>query len=340
MSVKIAINGFGRIGRNVLRAIEESGRTDIEIVAINDLTPLATNAHLLEHDTVHGNFSGEVSTRGDDKLIVNGKEITVVAERDPAQLPWGELNIDIVFECTGFFTAREAAAKHLEAGAKKVLISAPGKDADLTVVFGVNSDKLEAGYTVVSNASCTTNGLSPVVYALNKEIGVEHGNMITIHAATGDQNNVDGPHSDLYRSRATMQNIIPTSTGAAGAVGLVLPELAGKLTGMSMRVPTLDVSIIELNFVASKSTTVEEVNEIIKKAAEGELKGVLAYNDKKLVSSDFIGNPHSSIFNAEFTKVGGTNNDFVTISTWYDNEMGFSNRMGDTAVAMHKLGYE
>lgn len=331
MAVRVAINGFGRIGRLVLRAIYESGRKDVEVVAINDLADLATNAHLLKYDSVHGRFPGTVETV-DGKLVVNGHAITVVQERDPAKLPWGDLNVDIAMECSGIFTKRDAAGKHLEAGAKKVLISAPATDEDITVVYGVNHDKLKAEHKIVSNASCTTNCLAPAAFVINNLVGIEHGFMTTIHSYTGDQNTVDTAHKDLHRARAAALNMIPTSTGAAKAVGLVLPELKGKLDGTAIRVPTANVSVVDLSFTAKRATSADEINAAIKAAAEGPLKGVLGYYGEPLVSSDFNHDPHSSIFALKETKVIGGN--FVRILTWYDNEWGFSNRMSDTAVAM------
>ncbi len=337
MTIRIAINGFGRIGRNVCRALFESGRNDIEIVAINDLAPLATNKHLLKYDTVHGIFPFDVQTVDEDTIIVDGKNIDVVQERDPANLPWAKMNIDIVFECTGFFTARDKAALHLKAGAKKVLISAPGKEEDLMVVYGVNSDKLTAEHEVVSNASCTTNCLAPMAKVLNDAIGIESGFMTTIHSYTGDQRIVDTAHSDLHRARAAACNMIPTSTGAAKAVGKVLPELDGKLDGVSMRVPTPNVSVVDFKFTTSKSTTVEEVNKAIIEASNGALDGVLGQYDEPLVSGDFNHNPLSSIFALNETKV--INGNLVRVMSWYDNEWGFSNRMLDTAAQMHAVGY-
>ena len=334
MTVRVAINGFGRIGRNVLRAIIESGRTDIEVVGINDLGPVETNAHLFRYDSVHGRFNGEVKTR-DDAIDVGRGWIKVTAERDPAKLPWKELKVDIAMECTGIFTDREKAALHLTAGARKVLVSAPASNADLTVVYGVNHDRLEAGHTVVSNASCTTNCLAPVAYVLNETVGIEKGYMTTIHAYTGDQPTLDTMHKDLYRARAAALSMIPTTTGAAKAVGLVLPELKGKLDGTAIRVPTPNVSLIDFKFIAKRNTTVEEINEAMKKAANGKLKGVLGINDAPLVSSDFNHNPASSTFDLKQTQVMEGN--LVRVLSWYDNEWGFSNRMSDTAVAMAKL---
>lgn len=332
--VRIAINGFGRIGRNVVRAIYESGRTDIDIVAINDLGPVETNAHLMRYDSVHGRFPHDVKVDG-DTIRVGKESFKVFAERDPANLPWGKHDIDIVMECTGIFTAKDKASLHLAAGAKRVLVSAPGENADLTVVYGVNHDKLTKDHIVVSNASCTTNCLSPVAKVLHDGIGIEKGMMTTIHSYTGDQPTLDTMHKDLYRGRAAALSMIPTSTGAAKAVGLVLPELNGKLDGFAMRVPTPNVSVVDLKFIAKRATSVAEINEMIKSAADGRLKGILGYTTEKNVSIDFNHDPHSSIFHMDQTKVmDGT---FCSILTWYDNEWGFSNRMGDTAVAMGKL---
>lgn len=336
MAVKVAINGFGRIGRLVLRALYESGRTDIEVVAINDLADAKSNAHLLKYDSVHGRFPGTVDVV-DGNLVVNGHTIRSVQQRDPAQLPWGELGVDIALECSGIFTSREAASKHLTAGAKKVLISAPATDEDLTVVYGVNHDKLTADHKIVSNASCTTNCLAPVAHVLNQGIGIAHGFMTTIHSYTGDQNTVDTFHKDLHRARAAALNIIPTSTGAAKAVGKVLPELKGKLDGTSLRVPTPNVSVVDFKFVAKRNTSVEEVNKLITDAAaSGPLKGILGAYAEPLVSTDFNHDSHSSIFALNETKVMEGN--FVRILTWYDNEWGFSNRMGDTVIAMANAG--
>ncbi len=335
MTVKIAINGFGRIGRNVVRAIYESGRKDIDIVAINDLGPVETNAHLMRYDSVHGRFPHEVKVSG-NTISVGDESFEVFAERDPKNLPWGKLGVDVVMECTGIFTAKEKASMHLEAGAKRVLVSAPATGADKTIVYGVNHDTLTKDDLVVSNASCTTNCLSPVAKVLNDVIGIEKGMMTTIHSYTGDQPTLDTMHKDLYRGRAAAMSMIPTSTGAAKAVGLVLPELNGKLDGFAMRVPTPNVSVVDLKFIASKATSVEEVNAAIKAAASsGPLKGILGYTEEKNVSIDFNHNPHSSIFHMDQTKVmDGT---LVSVLSWYDNEWGFSNRMGDTAVAMGKL---
>ena len=334
MAVKVAINGFGRIGRNVLRAIIESGRTDIQVVAINDLGPVETNAHLLRYDSVHGKFPHEVKVAG-DTIDVGRGPIKVTAERDPAKLPHKELGVEIALECTGIFTARDKAAAHLAAGAKRVLVSAPADGADLTVVFGVNHDKLTKDHLVVSNASCTTNCLSPFAKVLHEAIGIEKGMMTTIHSYTGDQPTLDTMHKDLYRARAAALSMIPTSTGAAKAVGLVLPELNGKLDGFAMRVPTPNVSVVDLKFIAKRATTKDEINAAIKKAADGPLKGVLGYTNAPNVSIDFNHDSHSSIFHMDQTKVmDGT---LCSVLSWYDNEWGFSNRMADTAVAMGKL---
>ncbi len=335
MTVKVAINGFGRIGRNVLRAIVESGRTDIEVVAINDLGPVETNAHLLRYDSIHGKFPAEVKVDGDSITVGGGKPIKVTAVRDPAQLPHKELGVDIALECTGIFTSREKAAAHLTAGAKRVIISAPGEGADLTVVFGVNDDQLTKDHLVISNASCTTNCLVPVVKALDDAVGIDHGFMTTIHSYTGDQPTLDTMHKDLYRARAAALSMIPTSTGAAKAVGLVLPHLKGRLDGTLIRVPTPNVSVVDFKFVAKKNTTVAEINEAIKAAANGKLKGILGYTEEPLVSRDFNHDSHSSIFAIDQTKVLEGN--FVRVLSWYDNEWGFSNRMADTSVALGKL---
>ena len=335
MSVKVAINGFGRIGRNVLRAIAESGRQDIQVVAINDLGPVETNAHLLRFDSVHGRFPGEVKIDGDEIDIGTGA-IKVTAIRNPAELPHKELGIDVALECTGIFTKRDKASLHQEAGAKRVLVSAPAEGADLTVVYGVNHDKLTAAHQVVSNASCTTNCLAPVAQVLNDFVGIDKGFMTTIHSYTGDQPTLDTMHKDLYRARSAALSMIPTSTGAAKAVGLVLPELNGRLDGVSIRVPTPNVSVIDFKFVAKRETTPEEINAAIKAAAAGNLQGVLTYTDQPNVSSDFNHNPFSSVFHLDQTKVmDGT---LVRVLSWYDNEWGFSNRMADTAVAMAKFG--
>jgi glyceraldehyde 3-phosphate dehydrogenase len=335
MAVKIAINGFGRIGRLVLRALAEKGRTDLQVVGINDLGPVKANAHLLKHDSVHGRYPHPIST-GDDWMDVGQGRIKVTAERDPAKLPWKELGVDIVMECTGIFTKREQAAKHIEAGAKKVLISAPADGVDLTVVYGVNHDKLLAAHTIVSNASCTTNCLAPVAFVLNEAFGIEKGFMTTIHAYTGDQSTVDTLHKDLRRARAAALSMIPTSTGAAKAVGLVLPELKGKLDGTSIRVPTPNVSLIDFKFTTKRNVTVEEINNAVIAASAGRLKGVLETTAEELVSSDFNHNPASSTFDLTQTQVLEGN--FVRVLSWYDNEWGFSNRMSDTAIAMAKLG--
>jgi glyceraldehyde 3-phosphate dehydrogenase len=335
MAVKVAINGFGRIGRLVLRAIYESGRNDIEVVAINDLADVHTNAHMLKYDSVHRRFPGTVEA-GEGVLTVNGHAIRVVQERDPAKLPWAELGVEIALECSGLFTKRADAEKHLTAGAKKVLISAPATDEDLTVVYGVNHDKLIAAHKVVSNASCTTNCLAPVAFVLNNAIGIERGFMTTIHSYTGDQRIVDTMHKDLHRARAAALNLIPTSTGAAKAVGKVLPELKGKLDGTSIRVPSPNVSLIDFKFLAKRATTAEEIASLIKAASEGPLKNILGCYDEELVSTDFNHDPRSSIFALKETKViDGT---FVRVMSWYDNEWGFSNRMADTAITMAKLG--
>jgi len=334
MTVRVAINGFGRIGRNVLRAIIESGRTDIEVVALNDLGPVETNAHLLRYDSVHGRFPGEVTVKG-DTIDAGRGPMKVYAVRNPAELPWKAEGVDVALECTGIFTAREKAAMHLEAGAKRVLVSAPGEGADLTVVYGVNDDKLTKEHLVVSNASCTTNCLAPVAMVLNEAFGIEKGFMTTVHSYTGDQPTLDTMHKDLYRARAAALSMIPTSTGAARAVGLVLPELKGKLDGVAIRVPTPNVSVIDLKFVSKKPTTAEEVNAALQQAADGKLKGILAYTEEKLVSSDFNHNPASSTFAFDQTKVMDGN--LVRVMSWYDNEWGFSNRMSDTAAAMGKL---
>ena len=333
MTIRVAINGYGRIGRNVLRAHYEGGKKhDIEIVAINDLGKAETNAHLTRYDTAHGKFNGDVKVDG-DYLVVNGDRIKVLAERDPVKLPWKDLNVDVVLECTGLFTSKEKAGAHLAGGAKKVIISAPGgKDVDATVVYGVNQDVLKASDTVISNASCTTNCLAPLVKPLHEKIGLVNGLMTTIHAYTNDQVLTDVYHSDLRRARSATQSMIPTKTGAAAAVGLVLPELNGKLDGFAVRVPTINVSLVDLSFIAARDTTVEEVNSILKAASESkELKGILDYNDQPLVSIDFNHCPASSTFDSTLTKVSGR---LVKVSSWYDNEWGFSNRMLDTTVAL------
>jgi glyceraldehyde 3-phosphate dehydrogenase len=336
MPIKVAINGYGRIGRNVLRALYESGRTgEIQVVAINDLGDPNTNAHLTRYDTAHGKFNAEVRVEG-DAMIVNGDRIRVLAERDPAKLPWGEMGVDVVMECTGFFASKDKAAAHKTAGARKVLISAPaGKDLP-TIVYGVNHGILKAGDDIVSNASCTTNCLAPMVKPLNDAIGLETGLMTTIHAYTNDQVLTDVFHSDLRRARSATMSQIPTKTGAAAAVGLVLPELDGKLDGFAMRVPTINVSVVDLSFIASRDTTVDEVNATVKAAAEGELKGILGYNTEPLVSIDFNHDPRSSVFDATLTKVSGGR--LVKVLSWYDNEWGFSNRMLDTALVLSKVG--
>ncbi|MBI1330615.1 MAG: type I glyceraldehyde-3-phosphate dehydrogenase [Alphaproteobacteria bacterium] len=334
MTLRVAINGFGRIGRLVLRAIVESGRTDIQVVGVNDLGPVETNAHLLRYDSVHGRFPSDVKVDG-DFIIVDGKKIKVTAERDPSKLPHKDLGVDIALECTGIFTAKDKASAHLEAGAKRVLVSAPADGVDLTVVYGVNHDKLTKDHLIVSNASCTTNCLVPVAKVLHDTVGIERGMMTTIHSYTGDQPTLDTMHKDLYRARAAALSMIPTSTGAAKAVGLVLPDLKGKLDGISVRVPTPNVSLVDLKVVTKRDTTAEEVNNAMKAAAAGALKGILAIVDDKLVSSDFNHNPASSSFALDQTKVMDGN--FVSVMSWYDNEWGFSNRMADTAVAMGKL---
>lgn len=329
MTIRVAINGYGRIGRNILRAHYQAKKhNDIQIVAINDLGDVNTNAHLTRYDTTHRKFPGEITVSGTD-MIVNGDKIRVVAERDPKKLPWKELNIDVVLECTGLFTTREKAAMHLEAGAKKVIISAPATDVDATIVYGVNHTVLTASDTVISNASCTTNCLAPLVKPLHEKLGIESGLMNTVHAFTNDQALLDVYHTDLRRARAAGSSMIPTKTGAASAVGLVMPELNGKLDGFSIRVPTIDVSVIDFTFIAKRQTTVEEVNKILRDAAST-MKGILEVNDEPLVSVDFIGNPASAIFDATQTKVIGN---LVKVMAWYDNEWGFSNRMLDTAKA-------
>ncbi|MDA8391134.1 MAG: type I glyceraldehyde-3-phosphate dehydrogenase [Gammaproteobacteria bacterium] len=333
MAIRVAINGYGRIGRNVLRALYESGRNkEIQIVAINDLGSPEINAHLTQYDTVHGRFQGTVSVEG-EHMVVNGDKIRVLSNRDPAQLPWKELNVDVVHECTGFFTSKEKASAHLKAGAKKVVISAPGgKDVDATVVYGVNHKALKGSDTIISNASCTTNCLAPLVKPLNDKIGILHGLMTTVHSYTNDQVLTDVYHSDLRRARSATHSMIPTKTGAAAAVGLVLPELNGKLDGFAVRVPTINVSLVDLTFTAKRATTKEEIHGIMKDASNGELKDILAYNDKPLVSIDFNHNPASSIYEASLTKVmEGT---LVKVLAWYDNEWGFSNRMLDTTAAL------
>ncbi len=332
MTVRVAINGYGRIGRNTLRALYEGGKKhDIEIVAINDLGDANTNAHLTQYDTAHGRFPGTVTVEG-DYMVVNGDKIRVLANRNPAELPWGELKVDVVMECTGFFTTKEKASAHLKGGAKKVIISAPGgKDVDATIVYGVNHQILKASDTVISNASCTTNCLAPLVKPLSDKLGIVNGLMTTIHSYTNDQVLTDVYHEDLRRARSATHNMIPAKTGAAAAIGLVLPELNGKLDGFAIRVPTINVSLVDLSFIAERDTTVDEVNAIMKEAADGSLKGILAYNTAPLVSVDFNHNPASSSFDATLTKVSGR---LVKVSSWYDNEWGFSNRMLDTAVAL------
>ncbi len=333
MSIKVGINGYGRIGRNILRALYESGRQkEIQIVAINDLGDAQTNAYLTRNDTVHGRFRGEVTVDG-DSMVVNGDRIKVLAERDPAKLPWGQLGVDIVLECTGLFTSKAKASAHIAGGAKKVIISAPGeKDVDATVVYGVNHGVLKASHTVISNASCTTNCLAPLVKVLHDKIGVVHGVMTTIHSYTNDQVLTDVFHKDLRRARSATMSMIPTKTGAAAAVGLVLPELNGKLDGFSVRVPTINVSLVDLTFTAARATTIDEINTLMKAAAAGPMKGILAYTDQPLVSIDFNHDPASSTYDATMTKViDGT---LVKVCSWYDNEWGFSNRMLDTTVAL------
>ena len=332
MTIKVAINGYGRIGRNVLRAHYEGGKKhDVQIVAINDLGDAKINAHLTRFDTVHGPFPGTIAVEG-DALVVNGDRIKVLSTRDPAQLPWAALGVDVVMECTGFFTTKEKAGAHLKGGAKKVIISAPGgKDVDATIVYGVNHKVLKREHTVISNASCTTNCLAPMVQPLHERIGLVSGLMTTIHSYTNDQVLTDVYHEDLRRARSATMSMIPTKTGAAAAVGLVLPELNGRLDGFAIRVPTINVSIVDLSFIGARDTTVEEVNRILREASAGPLRGILAYNDEPLVSVDFNHNPHSSIFDATLTKVSGR---LVKVSSWYDNEWGFSNRMLDTTVAL------
>mgnify|MGYP001827964355 FL=1 len=332
MTVKVAINGYGRIGRNVMRALYELGRTDeISIVAINDLGDANSNAHLTQYDTAHGKFPGTVSVDGGD-LVVNGDRVKVFAERDPAKLPWAELGVDLVMECTGLFRSKETAGAHVTAGAKKVIVSAPGQNVDNTVVYGVNHDTLKASDVVISNASCTTNCLAPLAKVLHESVGIEHGLMTTIHAYTNDQVLTDVLHSDLRRARSATMSQIPTKTGAAAAVGMVLPELNGKLDGFSMRVPTINVSVVDLTFTASRATTIEEINAAVKAASEGSLKGILGYNDAPLVSIDFNHDPRSSIYDAGLTRVMEGN--MVKVLSWYDNEWGFSCRMLDTTLAL------
>ncbi|RAZ73824.1 type I glyceraldehyde-3-phosphate dehydrogenase [Mesorhizobium atlanticum] len=333
MTVRVAINGFGRIGRNILRAIHESGRKDIDVVAVNDLGPVETNAHLLRYDSVHGRFPHEVTVDG-DQISVGKEKFKVTAIKDPSQLPWKELGVDIALECTGIFTARDKAAAHLAAGAKRVLVSAPSDGADLTVVYGINHDKLTKDHIVISNASCTTNCLAPLAAVLHETVGIEKGMMTTIHSYTGDQPTLDTMHKDLYRARAAALSQIPTSTGAAKAIGLVLPDLKGKLDGISIRVPTPNVSVVDLKFIAKRSTTAQEINEALIAASKGKLKGILSVTHHPNVSIDFNHDPHSSIAALDQTKVMDGN--FVSVLSWYDNEWGFSNRMGDTAVAFGK----
>lgn len=334
MAVRVGINGFGRIGRNILRAIAESGRKDIEVVGINDLGPVETNAHLLRFDSVHGRFPGTVTVDGDSINLGSGK-IKVTAERDPSKLPWKDLGVDIAMECTGIFTAKDKASAHLAAGAKRVLVSAPADGANATIVYGVNHDTLTKDHLVVSNGSCTTNCLAPVVKVLNDLVGIETGFMTTIHAYTGDQPTLDTMHKDLYRGRAAAMSMIPTSTGAAKAIGLVLPELKGKLDGVSIRVPSPNVSVINLKIVAKRATDAKEINAAMKRASEQQLKGILGYTNQPNVSIDFNHDPHSSTFHEDQTKV--QNGTLVRVLSWYDNEWGFSNRMADTAVAFAKV---
>ena len=331
MAINVAISGFGRIGRNVLRAIGESGRTDVNVVAINDLGSPEHNAHMLAYDSVHGKYPGDVTVTGDTMDIGMGP-IKVLAERDPSKLPWGEMGVDLVMECTGIFNDKDKAMAHVNAGAKKVLCSAPATNADKTIVYGVNHDTLEASDVVVSNASCTTNCLSPMAKVLDDLCGIDHGYMTTIHAYTGDQNIHDGPHGDMYRARAAALSMIPTSTGAAKAVGLVLPQLAGKLDGAAIRVPTPNVSVVDLKFVPVRETSIEEIHAAMKAAADGPMKGVLQYVEKKLVSIDFNHDAHSSNFDSNLTQIVAGK--LIRVVSWYDNEWGFSNRMNDTAVAM------
>ncbi|MDG4888554.1 type I glyceraldehyde-3-phosphate dehydrogenase [Mesorhizobium sp. WSM4887] len=333
MTVRVAINGFGRIGRNILRAIHESGRKDIDVVAVNDLGPVETNAHLLRYDSVHGRFPHEVTVDG-DQISVGKEKFKVTAIKDPTQLPWKDLGIDIALECTGIFTARDKAAAHLTAGAKRVIVSAPAEGADLTVVYGINHDKLTKDHVIISNASCTTNCLAPLAAVLHETVGIEKGMMTTIHSYTGDQPTLDTMHKDLYRARAAALSQIPTSTGAAKAIGLVLPDLKGKLDGISIRVPTPNVSVVDFKFIAKRSTTAQEINEALIAASKGKLKGVLSVTHHPNVSIDFNHDPHSSIAALDQTKVMDGN--FVSVLSWYDNEWGFSNRMGDTAVAFGK----
>ena len=334
MTVRVAINGFGRIGRNILRAIAETGRNDVEVVAINDLAPPATNAHLFRYDSVHGRYKGEVTLDG-DVMNVDGRAIRVLAQREMAKLPWGELGVDLVMECTGIFTSRDTAAGHLDAGAKRVLISAPGEGADLTVVIGVNQDQLRPEHKIVSNAACTTHCLAPLAKVLHEAVGIERGHMTTIHAFTNDQNLLDVFHKDLYRARAATASMIPTTTGAARAVALVLPELKGRLDGVAIRVPTQNVSLVDLIFVPSRETSLEEINGALKDAARGALKGVLDVTEEPLVSIDLNHQPASSTVDLKATKV--TQGKLVRVASWYDNEWGFSNRMVDTAALMGRL---
>ncbi len=334
MSVKVAINGFGRIGRNILRAIKETGRTDLEVVAINDLAPAETLAHLYRYDSVHGPAGHDIKSE-ENQMIIDGQAIRVCSEKDPAQLPWGELNVDVALECTGFFTSKDAAAGHIEAGAKRVLISAPGSDVDLTVVYGVNHEQLSADHKIVSNASCTTNCLAPVAKVIHELCGIDQGYMTTIHAYTSDQRILDAPHKDLRRARAAGVSMIPTSTGAAKAVGLVLPELQGKLDGTAIRVPSPNVSMIDLTVIPSKDTSVDEINNAMERSASQELKGVLGYVTEPLVSIDFNHDSHSSSFDATQTQI--VDDRLIRVLSWYDNEWGFSNRMCDTAVTIGQL---
>ena len=334
MSVKVAINGFGRIGRNILRAIKETGRTDLEVVAINDLAPAETLVHLYRYDSVHGPAGHDIKSE-ENQMIIDGQAIQVCSERDPAQLPWGALDVDVALECTGFFTSMDAASAHLEAGAKRVLISAPGSNVDMTVVYGVNHDQLTADHKVVSNASCTTNCLAPVAKVIHEVCGIDQGYMTTVHAYTSDQRILDAPHSDLRRARAAGVSMIPSSTGAAKAVGLVLPELQGKLDGTAIRVPSPNVSMIDLTVIPSKDTSVDEINSAMERSASQELKGVLGYVTEPLVSIDFNHDPHSSSFDATQTQI--VDDRLIRVLSWYDNEWGFSNRMCDTAVTMGQL---
>ena len=334
MSVKVAINGFGRIGRNILRAIKETGRTDLEVVAINDLAPAETLVHLYRYDSVHGPAGHDIKSE-ENQMIIDGQAIQVCSERDPAQLPWGALDVDVALECTGFFTSMDAASAHLEAGAKRVLISAPGSNVDMTVVYGVNHDQLTADHKVVSNASCTTNCLAPVAKVIHEVCGIDQGYMTTVHAYTSDQRILDAPHSDLRRARAAGVSMIPTSTGAAKAVGLVLPELQGKLDGTAIRVPSPNVSMIDLTVIPSKDTSVDEINSAMERSASQELKGILGYVTEPLVSIDFNHDPHSSSFDATQTQI--VDDRLIRVLSWYDNEWGFSNRMCDTAVTMGQL---